>query len=132
MKFIFAWKKDFPLKDKLHMFAPPCNIPYIYCEIHSRNILRSWKASLSHSLKLSNELWRSFLTPLFILPYKLSLNNCWTPQSGIDGPIENDLLFQLWFQSSADCSTAAVSQRSWVRFPMKHESFFHFMCLLST
>ena len=30
MKFIFSWKKDFfPLEDKLHMFALPCNILYI-------------------------------------------------------------------------------------------------------
>ena len=42
MKFIFSWKKDFtserganmretlfPLEDKLHMFAPPCNILYV-------------------------------------------------------------------------------------------------------
>ena len=38
MKFIFSWKKDFAaltreiffrLEDKLHMFAPPCNILYL-------------------------------------------------------------------------------------------------------
>ena len=48
MKFIFSWKKNhsfaaltreiiFPLNDKLHIFAPPCNILYI-----------SWKALILH------------------------------------------------------------------------------------
>ena len=39
----------------------------------------------------------------------VSLNNQCSLQTGINGPTENDLLFQLWLHSSVGKSTAMVS-----------------------